>query len=213
MDYSLLCGVHYPRRDDGSASLPPQSPPAPDGATPLSPPAVIREESSDHRPAPASPDVVAEAARASRASYAANYAAAPAPASSLPPSRSGSGNGGSGDGGSAGQLRSGSPVLRPSTAGAMPPLRPLGEKGIALPKPPWVDHWDGAIDGDVEAGAEPELYFIGIIDILTSWSAAKSAENFVKMVAHPTEGSSGISCVPPDTYASRFLSKLQRWIH
>ena len=113
----------------------------------------------------------------------------------------------------AGQLRSGSPVLRPSTAGAMPPLRPLGEKGIALPKPPWVDHWDGAIDGDVEAGAEPELYFIGIIDILTSWSAAKSAENFVKMVAHPTEGSSGISCVPPDTYASRFLSKLQRWIH
>ncbi len=208
MDYSLLCGVHYPRRDDGSASLPPQSPPAPDGATPLSPPAVIREESSDHRPAPASPDVVAEAARASRASYAANYAAAPAPA----PSRSGSGNGGSGDG-SAGQLRSGSPVLRPSTAGAMPPLRPLGEKGIALPKPPWVDHWDGAIDGDVEAGAEPELYFIGIIDILTSWSAAKSAENFVKMVAHPTEGSSGISCVPPDTYASRFLSKLQRWIH
>ena len=145
MDYSLLCGVHYPRRDDGSASLPPQSPPAPDGATPLSPPAVIREESSDHRPAPASPDVVAEAARASRASYAANYAAAPAPA----PSRSGSGNGGSGGDGSAGLLRSGSPVLRPSTAGAMPPLRPLGEKGIALPKPPWVDHWDGAIDGDV----------------------------------------------------------------
>ena len=31
-----------------------------------------------------------------------------------------------------------------------------------------------------------QVYYIGIIDILTSWSAAKSVENLVKKVRHPT---------------------------
>ena len=55
------------------------------------------------------------------------------------------------------------------------------------------------------------MYFIGIIDILTAWSPAKSMENLAKTVIHPGERK-GISCVPPDAYADRFEKAMVTWI-
>ena len=78
--------------------------------------------------------------------------------------------------------------------------------------PPWETLVDGGIEGRPgQAEAEPEVYYIGIIDILTAWSPAKQAENWGKKVLHPLE-MAGISCVPPDQYADRFEAALTTWI-
>ena len=83
---------------------------------------------------------------------------------------------------------------------------------------PWEFSPDGAVEGAPPGdGAEPEIYFIGVIDVLTAWSPAKSMENLAKKVIHPTErvpgtAFSGISCVPPDEYADRFERALATWL-
>lgn len=48
-----------------------------------------------------------------------------------------------------------------------------------------------------------ELYFLGVIDILTFYSARKKLEHMIKGSLH---GADSISCVPPKLYAARFLS-------
>jgi hypothetical protein len=74
--------------------------------------------------------------------------------------------------------------------------------------PPWVDYLDGAMQSRDD---EPVMYFIGIIDILTDWTCAKSAENIIKTISHPTKPNAH-SCVPPHRYANRFERTLRLWI-
>ena len=74
----------------------------------------------------------------------------------------------------------------------------------AAPGAPWTDYEDGGIEG---AGPLPpgerEVYYAGIIDCLTRWSAAKAAETVARSVTNPLQRR-GISCVPPGRYADRF---------
>ena len=78
-------------------------------------------------------------------------------------------------------------------------------------RPAWVDSCDGGISGAPDGNAEPAVYFIAIIDILTPWSPAKRTESVVKQVLYPTQRK-GVSCVPPTQYAERFKKALQTWI-
>ena len=96
--------------------------------------------------------------------------------------------------------------------GARPPFLSKGER--SLNRPLWVDYPDGAITGrrgTNGSGDEPEVFFIGIIDILTAWTCLKSAENVFKTLAHPWSPNAH-SCVPPGRYADRFESSLRKWI-
>ena len=78
--------------------------------------------------------------------------------------------------------------------------------------PPWVDYPDGAMDAAATGPhGEPVVYFIGVIDILTAWTCAKSAENAVKTLTHPTKPNAH-SCVPPSRYADRFEAALRSWV-
>ena len=54
------------------------------------------------------------------------------------------------------------------------------------------------------------MYFVGIIDILTDWTAAKRAEHVLKALAHPLH-TAGVSCVPPPQYADRFERGTRAW--
>jgi len=47
-----------------------------------------------------------------------------------------------------------------------------------------------------------EVYYFGIIDILTEYNCAKRVEYFSKMVFYCSKK---MSCVPPDFYQRRFL--------
>jgi len=74
----------------------------------------------------------------------------------------------------------------------------------------WADAPDGGINAVACEGREDEVYFIGIIDILTVWSPAKSLESMTKRILHPMH-SSGVSCVPPSKYAARFQRAMRNW--
>ena len=97
------------------------------------------------------------------------------------------------------------------------PSQPRGKQ------PPWCDYADGGMIGEVpDRGAAPStpgggsgededeevVYFIGVIDILTDWTCAKSAENIFKTMTHPWKHEAH-SCVPPIRYADRFERALQ----
>ena len=77
-------------------------------------------------------------------------------------------------------------------------------------RPAWVDHDDGAVEASTATGAEPEMYFFGLIDILTAWCPAKRSEFTLKALMHPTKWR-GISCQAPDLYANRFERALRKW--
>ena len=80
--------------------------------------------------------------------------------------------------------------------------------------PPWADYSDGAMvaaRGSKEHSGEPAIYFIGVIDILTNWTCAKSAENVFKTLTHPSSPNAH-SCVPPVRYADRFEAALPSWV-
>jgi len=107
-----------------------------------------------------------------------------------------------------------------SPARSRAPLLPPGERKQVVAPPPWVDFPDGAIQAvapramataaDSEAG-ETVIYFIGVIDILTRWTCAKSMENLGKTLMHPTRPNAH-SCVPPPRYAGRFEKAMRRWL-
>lgn len=83
-----------------------------------------------------------------------------------------------------------------------------------LPRPEphrWIDSADGGINSAPCDGREPEVYFVGIIDILTTWSPTKSVESMAKQALHPLH-SSGVSCVPPSKYAARFEREMHKWL-
>eukprot|EP01068_Selenidium_serpulae_P004522 Selendium_serpulae@DN3618_c0_g1_i4.p1 len=51
------------------------------------------------------------------------------------------------------------------------------------------------------------IIYIGIIDILTEWTARKQAEYLARTVQ--TQSRSGISCVPPKSYSERFVKAME----
>jgi 1-phosphatidylinositol-4-phosphate 5-kinase len=57
-------------------------------------------------------------------------------------------------------------------------------------------------DGGMMSENRGELYFLGIIDILTYYGARKKLEHFFKTTVHKKEA---VSCAPPAFYAERFL--------
>ena len=54
------------------------------------------------------------------------------------------------------------------------------------------------------------IYRIGIIDYLQSYNMAKRAENFIKTrLLFKGDGDGGISAVPPEAYAKRFMHSMR----
>lgn len=87
------------------------------------------------------------------------------------------------------------PGLKPKVSGS-DALAPVEENA------PFFRRDYGGIQGRKKNGTPlGEIYFIGIIDILTTYSYGKSAENFVKSLF---VNKHAISAVPPDEYSARF---------
>lgn len=57
-------------------------------------------------------------------------------------------------------------------------------------------------DGGILSEKNQEIYYIGIIDILTEFNVKKNLEYFYKMVRYCSKD---MSCVPPALYQSRFM--------
>lgn len=57
-------------------------------------------------------------------------------------------------------------------------------------------------DGGMLSEDKNELYFLGIIDILTNYGTKKKLEHFFKKSIHDKKA---VSCAPPDYYAQRFM--------
>ena len=58
-------------------------------------------------------------------------------------------------------------------------------------------------DGGIISETGNEIYFLGIIDILTKYNWVKKAEHFTKMIRYC---SNEMSCTPPEHYKDRFCS-------
>lgn len=66
---------------------------------------------------------------------------------------------------------------------------------------------DGGINGYYEGKKSKEIYYFGIIDILTEFKTFKSLEYLTKSVIYCSQG---MSCVPPTQYQNRFYSYLEK---
>ena len=55
-----------------------------------------------------------------------------------------------------------------------------------------------------EGGPGSEIYYLGIIDLLTTYGPRKRLENFVRTIGHGSDHNKQISAVPPGVYAKRF---------
>ena len=225
MDYSLLCGIHFPRREPPVSE---RRETAAAAATPASPSGAAAAAAATPPPPPDSPrGAELEAGAAAAAAAAAGDGATPPPADDAgsPPRSCAACASASSSGVNVRAASNSLSALRVDSVGVTLPLR--GGAGAASgsnwtgptksSRAPWEFSPDGAVEGCPDDGAEPEIYFIGIIDILTAWSPAKSMENLAKKVIHPSEkvpgtAFSGISCVPPDEYADRFERALVTWL-
>ena len=64
-------------------------------------------------------------------------------------------------------------------------------------------------DGGIISETGNEIYFVGIIDILTDYNFKKKGEHFIKMVRYC---SNNMSCIPPDKYRDRFVNYMSKVI-
>jgi hypothetical protein len=64
-------------------------------------------------------------------------------------------------------------------------------------------------DGGIISETGNEVYFIGIIDILTKFNWKKKCEHFAKMVRYC---SNNMSCTPPQMYRDRFVNYMSKVI-
>ena len=53
----------------------------------------------------------------------------------------------------------------------------------------------------------PAYYYVGIIDILQTWTLSKRAERWIKTSCQRVDGD-GLSAIPPNLYRVRFMSKM-----
>ena len=65
--------------------------------------------------------------------------------------------------------------------------------------------WDYE-DGGINSITGNEIYFMGIIDILTEYNCIKSFEHFFKVIGYCSQK---MSCVPPLTYMNRFNNYIE----
>ena len=61
-------------------------------------------------------------------------------------------------------------------------------------------------DGGIYSIDKNEIYFMGIIDILTEYNCKKSVEHFFKMIRYCSEK---MSCIPPINYMNRFNNYME----
>ena len=54
----------------------------------------------------------------------------------------------------------------------------------------------------------PQSYYLGLVDVLQTWSLRKQLEHFCKVWLPPWHDGQGISAVPPSAYADRFLKRV-----
>jgi len=64
-------------------------------------------------------------------------------------------------------------------------------------------------DGGIISETGNEVYFVGIIDILTKFNFKKKCEHFIKMVRYC---SNNMSCTPPEMYRDRFVNYMNKVI-
>ena len=64
-------------------------------------------------------------------------------------------------------------------------------------------------DGGIISETGNEVYYIGIIDILTKFNMKKKCEHFIKMVRYC---SNNMSCTPPEMYRDRFVNYMGKVI-
>ena len=64
-------------------------------------------------------------------------------------------------------------------------------------------------DGGIISETGNEVYFVGIIDILTKFNWKKKCEHFFKMIRYC---SNNMSCTPPDMYRDRFVNYMNKVI-
>ena len=64
-------------------------------------------------------------------------------------------------------------------------------------------------DGGIISETGNEIYFVGIIDILTKYNLKKKGEHFFKMIRYC---SNNMSCIPPDKYRDRFVNYMSKVI-
>ena len=64
-------------------------------------------------------------------------------------------------------------------------------------------------DGGIISETGNEIYFVGIIDILTKFNFKKKCEHFIKMVRYC---SNNMSCTPPEMYRDRFVNYMSKVI-
>ena len=58
-------------------------------------------------------------------------------------------------------------------------------------------------DGGMISADGTEIYFMGIIDILTNFGKKKRVENIVRSIVHDSQT---ISCIPPQAYGERYYN-------
>ena len=64
-------------------------------------------------------------------------------------------------------------------------------------------------DGGIISETGNEVYFVGIIDILTKFNFKKKCEHFIKMIRYC---SNNMSCTPPQMYRDRFVNYMNKVI-
>ena len=64
-------------------------------------------------------------------------------------------------------------------------------------------------DGGIISETGNEVYYVGIIDILTKFNFKKKCEHFIKMVRYC---SNSMSCTPPEMYRDRFVNYMSKVI-
>ena len=64
-------------------------------------------------------------------------------------------------------------------------------------------------DGGIISETGNEVYFVGIIDILTKFGFKKKCEHFIKMLRYC---SNNMSCTPPQMYRDRFVNYMNKVI-
>jgi len=72
---------------------------------------------------------------------------------------------------------------------------------------PFYEEDEGGLRCKSEDGKKHELYFLGIIDIFTTYNTKKQLEHTYKMIKY--EDKEGISCVSARRYAARFRTFLE----
>jgi len=67
----------------------------------------------------------------------------------------------------------------------------------------------GVDEGGMGSYTRPEIYYVGIIDVLQAFNIRKTAEYFVRSILHDKRT---ISAVPPAAYAARFLAFIEQHV-